>query len=48
MIPHAVREKFRSLPPEVRRHLRRVGLLMLLAAALGVALALALPPGHHR
>ena len=37
----------RSLPPEYRPYLRRVVLLMILAAALGVALALAIPGGHH-
>ncbi len=35
------------LPPEYRPYLRRVAMLMVLAAALGVALALAIPAGHH-
>ena len=35
------------LPPEFRPHLRRVAMLMVLAAALGVALALLVPGGHH-
>jgi hypothetical protein len=36
-----------SLPPEFRPYLRRVVILIVLAAALGVALALAIPAGHH-
>jgi hypothetical protein len=36
------------LPPEFRPYLRRVVMLMVLAAALGVALALIVPGGHHR
>jgi hypothetical protein len=37
----------KSLPPEFRPYLRRVAMLMVLAAAIGVALALAIPAGHH-
>jgi len=37
-----------SLPPEFRPYLRRVLMLIVLAAALGVALALLIPEGHHR
>jgi hypothetical protein len=36
-----------SLPPEYRPYLRRVAMLIVLAAVLGVALALLIPPGHH-
>ena len=36
-----------SLPPEYRPYLRRVAMLIVLAAVLGVVLALALPAGHH-
>ena len=36
-----------SLPPEFRPYLRRVVILIILAAALGVALALVIPAGHH-
>ena len=36
-----------SLPPEYRPYLRRVAILIILAAALGVALALLIPAGHH-
>jgi hypothetical protein len=36
------------LPPEFRPYLRRVVMLMLLAAALGIVLALIVPGGHHR
>jgi hypothetical protein len=35
------------LPPEYRPYLRRVAMLMVLAAALGVALALIIPGSHH-
>ena len=35
------------LPPELRPYLRRVLLLMAVAAALGVAIALLVPAGHH-
>jgi len=35
------------LPPEFRPYLRRVVMLIVLAAALGVALALIVPGGHH-
>jgi hypothetical protein len=35
------------LPPEYRPYLRRVVMLIVLAAALGVALALLIPNGHH-
>jgi hypothetical protein len=35
------------LPPEFRPYLRRVAMLMVLAAALGIALALLVPGGHH-
>jgi hypothetical protein len=37
-----------SIPPEFRPYLRRVVILIILAAALGVALALAIPAGHHK
>jgi hypothetical protein len=37
-----------SLPPEFRPYLRRVLMLIVLAAALGVALALLIPAGNHR
>ena len=37
----------KSLPPEYRPYVRRVAILIVLAAALGVALALAIPAGHH-
>jgi len=43
MIP----DPMRSLPPEVRPYLRRVAILIVLAAVLGAALALAIPSGHH-
>jgi hypothetical protein len=36
------------LPPEFRPYLRRVVMLMVLAAALGVVLALAIPGGHTK
>jgi hypothetical protein len=36
-----------SLPPEFRPYLRRVVMLIVLAAALGVVLALVIPAGHH-
>jgi hypothetical protein len=35
------------LPPEFRPYLRRVAMLILLAAVLGVVLALVVPGGHH-
>jgi hypothetical protein len=35
------------IPPEYRPYVRRVAILIVLAAALGAALALALPPSHH-
>jgi hypothetical protein len=35
------------LPPEYRPYLRRVAMLIVLAAVLGVALALIVPAGHH-
>ncbi len=35
------------LPPEYRPYLRRVAMLMVLAAALGVTLALIIPSSHH-
>ena len=35
------------LPPEYRPYLRLVAMLMVLAAALGVALALIIPGSHH-
>jgi len=35
------------IPPEYRPYLRRVALLVLLAAVLGVVLAFAIPAGHH-
>jgi hypothetical protein len=38
----------KRLPPEYRPYLRRVAMLMVLAVALGVALALLVPGGHHR
>ena len=50
MIPHsapAPRPTMPSLPPEYRPYLRRVAILIVLAAILGAALALAIPPGHH-
>jgi hypothetical protein len=37
----------RSLPPEYRPYVRRVAILIVLAAALGVVLGLAIPGGHH-
>jgi hypothetical protein len=37
----------RSLPPEYRPYVRRVAILIIVAALLGVALALAIPPAHH-
>jgi len=47
--PHRARAPvLNSLPPEFRPYLRRVAMLMVLAAALGVALALLIPAGHHR
>jgi hypothetical protein len=42
MIAHGVR----SLPPEYRPYLRRVALLIVLAAVLGAVLAFAIPGGH--
>jgi hypothetical protein len=36
-----------SLPPEYRPYLRRVAMLIVLAAVLGVVLALLIPAGHH-
>jgi hypothetical protein len=39
--------QMRHIPPEYRPYARRVAILILLAAALGAALALAIPPGHH-
>jgi hypothetical protein len=36
------------LPPEFRPYMRRVMMLVVLAAALGIALALIVPGGHHR
>jgi hypothetical protein len=39
---------FSRLPPEYRPYMRRVVMLMVFAAALGVVLALALPAGHHK
>jgi hypothetical protein len=38
---------FKSLPPEFRPYLRRVAMLIVLAAVLGVVLALVVPGGHH-
>jgi len=38
----------RRLPPEYRPYLRRVVMLMILAATLGIVLALVVPAGHHR
>jgi hypothetical protein len=38
---------FRRIPPEYRPYLRRVAMLMVLAAALGIVLAFAIPGGHH-
>jgi hypothetical protein len=37
----------RRLPPEYRPYVRRVAIMIVLAAALGVVLALLIPPGHH-
>jgi hypothetical protein len=37
----------RRIPSEYRPYVRRVVMLMVLAAALGVTLALVIPPGHH-
>jgi hypothetical protein len=37
----------RPLPPEYRPYVRRVVLLIILAAALGATLALVIPAGHH-
>jgi len=37
----------RRLPPEYRPYVRRVAIMIVLAAALGVVLALIIPPGHH-
>jgi hypothetical protein len=46
---------FNRLPPHIREqleefrpYLRRVAMLMVAAAVLGVALALIIPAGHHR
>ena len=38
---------WRSVPPELRPYLRRVAILIVLAAVLGVVLALAIPASHH-
>jgi hypothetical protein len=35
------------LPPEYRPYLRRVAMLVVLAAVLGIVLALVVPAGHH-
>jgi hypothetical protein len=43
MIPQV----FDRLPPEYRPYLRRIALLVVLAAAAGVVLALLVPAGHH-
>jgi len=45
--PRAPATVLNSLPPEFRPYLRRVVILIILAAALGVALALAIPAGRH-
>ena len=37
----------RSLPPEYRPYVRRVAMLIVLAAVLGVILGLVIPGGHH-
>ena len=48
MIPQPpARAMFNWLPPEFRPYLRRVAMLIVLAAILGVVLALVIPPGHH-
>ena len=44
---HAPSPVLNRLPPEYRPYLRRVAMLMVLAAALGVALALIVPSSHH-
>jgi hypothetical protein len=48
--PRASRQQepvLNRLPPEYRPYLRRVAMLIVLAAALGVALALIVPGSHH-
>jgi len=35
------------LPPEFRPYVRRVAMLIVFAALLGVVLALVVPAGHH-
>jgi hypothetical protein len=56
MIPQARRPRARTperepllnrLPPEYRPYMRRVVMLIVLAAALGVALALIIPAPHR-
>jgi hypothetical protein len=42
-LPPEIRDQLR----EARPYLRRVAMLMVLAAALGVTLALLIPGGHH-
>jgi hypothetical protein len=37
----------RRLPPEYRPYVRRVAIMIVLAAIAGVVLALVIPPGHH-
>jgi hypothetical protein len=37
----------KRLPPEYRPYLRRVAMLIVLAAVLGIVLGLAIPAGHH-
>jgi hypothetical protein len=53
MIPHAAplapppAWMLKPIPPELRPYLRRVAMLIVLAAAAGAALALLVPAGHH-
>jgi len=37
----------KRIPPEFHPYLRRVAMLMVLAALAGVVLALVVPAGHH-
>jgi hypothetical protein len=45
--PTAPKPVLNRLPPEYRPYVRRVAMLIVLAAVLGVALALIVPAGHH-
>jgi hypothetical protein len=38
---------FKRLPPEYRPYMRRVAIMIVLAATLGVVLGLVIPAGHH-